>query len=209
MHIFGFGFKICLYRQLPDLPILSIFGISVIVELIDALQIPHQHNELPNACLDISKFPLSYSIKLLLRHLIGLKSLVQFFFEFSEADAVQDCLGDIWCLNQLVLANVELNLVETDVKSYSLESEVDQLEVAAKWKKSCLSPFCKLMEIEVIDVLEEVHDELWILVGDVATSTRRAFSVLHNCARQQVLTFDHQWCQRIENGKLVEKIIES
>lgn len=77
----------------------------------------------------------------MLRHLIGLQSLVQFVFEFSEADAVQNRLGDIWCLNQLVLANVELNLVETDVKSYSLKSEVDQLEVAAKWKKSGLSPF--------------------------------------------------------------------
>mgnify|MGYP006095772659 CR=1 FL=1 len=65
------------------------------------------------------------------------------------------------------------------------------------------------MKIEVIDVLEEVHNELWILVGDVATSTWRTFGVLHDCARQQVLTFDHQWCQWIENGKLVEEIIES
>ena len=65
------------------------------------------------------------------------------------------------------------------------------------------------MEIEVVEVLEEVHDELWILVGDVATSTWRTFSVLYDRARQQVLTFDHQWCQRIKNGKLIEKIIES
>ena len=77
----------------------------------------------------------------MLRHLIGLQSLVQFFFKFSKADAIQDRLRDIWCLNQLVLANIELNLVETDVKSYSLKSEVDQLEVATKWKKSGLSSF--------------------------------------------------------------------
>jgi hypothetical protein len=56
------------------------------------------------------------------------------------------------------------------------------------------------MEIEIIDVLKEIHDELWILVGNEATSTWSTFGVLHDSSRQQVLTFDHQWCQWIKNG---------
>ena len=100
------------------------FLFAAIIELKYALDIPHLYDELPNADLDLPQFSLRDIIEFLLRHIIGLKSFVYLLFILYKTNAVKNRLIDIRCLNQLVFANVDFDLVGANVERDCFKSEI-------------------------------------------------------------------------------------
>ena len=131
-----------------------------------ALNIPHLYNKLPNAYLDFPQLSLCDLIEFFLSHIIGLKSFVDLLFILYETNAVQDCLVDVRCLNQLVFTNVDFYLVGADVERDCFESEVEKFQMTfSVWKEGGLFASRELLVVEVVHVLQEVDNEFWIFVS--------------------------------------------
>ena len=131
------------------------------------MNIPHLYDELPNADLDLSQLSLRDLIEFLLRHIISLKSFVYPLFILHKTNAVKNGLVDVGCLNQLVLAYIDFNLVGANVQRDCFKSEIQQFEMTFSiWKESSLLAQRELLIVEVVHVLQEVDDEFGIPVGD-------------------------------------------